>query len=90
MKLTVSLHAIYRYKTRIRDCQTRLAIEQIEAAYATGRTAHMLPGGHRFVDNGSMRLVISPKNVVMSVYLKNHHCPGFDAAEVGHLPGRAI
>ncbi len=68
MKLIVSQHAIFRYKTRIRDCQARLVIEQIEAAYATGRTTRTLPGGHRFVDNGSLRMVISPRNIVMSVY----------------------
>lgn len=79
MKLTVSAHAIFRYKTRVRDCATRLAIQQIEAAYATGTTTRTLPGGHRFVDAGDLRLVVNPKNTVMTVYVPGKgHCPGLD------------
>lgn len=68
MKLEISKHAIFRYKTRIRDCSTRNVILQIEAAYATGRLARAMPGGHRYIDSGSLRLVVSPQNNVLTVY----------------------
>ena len=89
MKLTVSLHAIFRYKTRIRDCATPMVVLQIEATYATGKTTHTLPGGHRCVDVGSLRLVVSPENTVMTVYMPGAgHCPGLDAEERrGRLEG---
>lgn len=70
-KLTVSKHAIFRFKTRVRDCATRQVIQQIEAAYATGCTAHEFPGGHRLVDAGSLRLVVSPSLAVLTVYTLN-------------------
>ncbi|MYC16250.1 MAG: hypothetical protein F4Y39_21195 [Gemmatimonadetes bacterium] len=80
MKLTVSAHAIFRYKTRVRDCATKLVVAQIEAAYATGSTTRTLPGGHRFVDAADLRLVVNPENVVMTVYVPGKgHCPGLDA-----------
>lgn len=70
MKLDISSHAIYRYKTRVRDCATKYAIAQIEAAYATGRTHHTTHTGHRLITNGSLFLVVSPENLVLTVYLQ--------------------
>lgn len=71
MKLNISKHAIYRYKTRVRDCATKEVVAQIEAAYATGHLVHEFFGGHRHVSAGSLRLVISPKNLVLTVYLQD-------------------